>query len=443
MHGFKSLRDVRLELKPGVNVVVGPNASGKSNIVDLFLFLRRALFDELGRTPYAPHLPWGDPRNLTWEGSGAPIHIKIEYNLGGEAGHVYPKSKVIYEVVFGLEDGTTLRPIEEYIRVPGANAALLRRSRRIDIYIGRDWGKPERIASELRRVYAELGSENVDVRCEASGCYFGLIARSDFISILQLMLIPRPLLLFHRRLERFNILYSPQLDAPLPWPRVYNPCLELRTLLSHIRLFFARIVALRLIDYYSAKWPHRPGVRDRLEPNASNLAEVLYTLLRSPEKKAKIEDIVWSLFPWLHFSVEFDEYGNIVLKFYEDRGGRQLALHPSMVPEGVVKLLTIVTGILLEPSILAIDEIEDSMHARMIERLFDELRDIDIPVIVTTHSPVVVDLVDPERLIVLRRGRDGATMVDRIREPERLRKILEEEGVTLGYYYLHALPEET
>ncbi|WP_167827865.1 AAA family ATPase [Pyrolobus fumarii] len=450
VQGFKSLRDVRIELMPGINVVVGPNASGKSNIVDLFLFLRKALYDELGRVPYAPHLPWGDPRNLTWETSGLPVRVAIEYELVLEKD---VRQTVIYEVVFGLEEGATLKPIEEYIRVPVLNAALLRRGRRIDVYLSRRWGRIEQLGTMMKKAATLLGAAELEIRCDARGCYAGATVEKEFTSIFQLVPITYEPLFealsdvireFRDLTRRLSIRFyrSLSMGLVLPWPRILNPCLELNRLLLVIRSFFARIVALRLIDYYRAKWPHRPSVRDRLEPDASNLAEVIYTLLNDPEKRGKLESVVRSLFPWLRFSVEFDAYGNIVLKFYEERGGRLLELHPAMVPEGVIKLLTVMTGILLEPSILVIDEIEDSMHARMIERLFDELRGLETPVILTTHSPVIVDLAGPERLIVLRRGSDGATIAERVREPQKLRKMLEEEGVTLGYYYLHALPEE-
>ncbi|MCE4610861.1 MAG: AAA family ATPase, partial [Desulfurococcales archaeon] len=55
---FKSLEDVKLEVLPGVNLLVGPNASGKSNLLEAIAFLRKALVDAAGRTPYMPHVPW-------------------------------------------------------------------------------------------------------------------------------------------------------------------------------------------------------------------------------------------------------------------------------------------------------------------------------------------------------------------------------------------------
>ncbi|WP_421726421.1 AAA family ATPase [Bauldia sp.] len=37
--GYRSLTDFKLEIKPGLNILVGPNGSGKTNIVSFFEFL--------------------------------------------------------------------------------------------------------------------------------------------------------------------------------------------------------------------------------------------------------------------------------------------------------------------------------------------------------------------------------------------------------------------
>jgi len=57
IENFKSIKHLELELSPGVNVLVGPNASGKTNILEALDFLRKALIDHAGRIPYAPHIP--------------------------------------------------------------------------------------------------------------------------------------------------------------------------------------------------------------------------------------------------------------------------------------------------------------------------------------------------------------------------------------------------
>jgi energy-coupling factor transporter ATP-binding protein EcfA2 len=39
VNGFKTLSDFQIELKPGLNILVGPNGSGKTNIISFFEFL--------------------------------------------------------------------------------------------------------------------------------------------------------------------------------------------------------------------------------------------------------------------------------------------------------------------------------------------------------------------------------------------------------------------
>ena len=45
--GFKSLSDFELNLTPGLNILVGPNGSGKTNIVLFFEFLSHLIMNNL------------------------------------------------------------------------------------------------------------------------------------------------------------------------------------------------------------------------------------------------------------------------------------------------------------------------------------------------------------------------------------------------------------
>ncbi len=46
---FKSIKHLELELNPGLNVLVGPNAGGKTNILEAIHFLYKALVEEAGK----------------------------------------------------------------------------------------------------------------------------------------------------------------------------------------------------------------------------------------------------------------------------------------------------------------------------------------------------------------------------------------------------------
>jgi len=57
IENFKSIKHLELPLKPGINLLVGSNASGKTNILEALSFLRKALIEDKYRAPYMPHVP--------------------------------------------------------------------------------------------------------------------------------------------------------------------------------------------------------------------------------------------------------------------------------------------------------------------------------------------------------------------------------------------------
>ena len=79
IEGFRSLRHVRLDLRP-LNVFIGPNQSGKTNILDALDFLSQAVQGKL--TPALYHSR-GGLANLLWAGKGAKqIRYRIEFEPG-------------------------------------------------------------------------------------------------------------------------------------------------------------------------------------------------------------------------------------------------------------------------------------------------------------------------------------------------------------------------
>jgi len=176
----------------------------------------------------------------------------------------------------------------------------------------------------------------------------------------------------------------------------------------------------------------------RFDDRATNLASVLLALqgMRGglPES---FSDALKKLFPG--FSVKVDSYmGKVALKA-EENG---LELPPPNIPDGAIKLLAIMAAVELEPSVLLADEIENSMHAKMLEYIVDRLNSLSIPVIVTTHSPIVVDLVEPSRVLIVFRDAELGTYVEKIEKPEELYQELKQLGIALSDYVFYRLTYE-
>jgi len=133
----------------------------------------------------------------------------------------------------------------------------------------------------------------------------------------------------------------------------------------------------------------------------------------------------------------FSEDKSVRLYFIERSENKELILPPASVPDGFIKMLTILTAVyLLGISTIIIDEIENSLHLKYIERLVDVMRYSSSQFIVTTHSPLIIDFMDPSEIIILDKER-GETKVNRVRDLEKLRERLAENGILLSEWLLY------
>jgi predicted ATPase len=102
-------------------------------------------------------------------------------------------------------------------------------------------------------------------------------------------------------------------------------------------------------------------------------------------------------------------------------------------------------------SILMIEEPETGIHPGLLEKLFQQLRDLSeaktsgspIQVILTTHSPLLLNLVRPEEIRVVSRGKDGTTQITPFTNAPDLGRLLEFQGpgelwVNMGEDYIRA-----
>ncbi|WP_338598448.1 AAA family ATPase [Sulfolobus tengchongensis] len=124
--------------------------------------------------------------------------------------------------------------------------------------------------------------------------------------------------------------------------------------------------------------------------------------------------------------------GKIKLNVKEKVDGNEIFYPANSLPSGLVKMLTImVTVYMLKHSPIVIDEVENSLHVELLGRLIDLIRESEPQFIITTHSPAIVDLINPEDVILLERDK-GETKASRLQNVKELKKKLEELGLTLS-----------
>ena len=174
----------------------------------------------------------------------------------------------------------------------------------------------------------------------------------------------------------------------------------------------------------------------RLKPDGSNLAQVLMTLVHEePKVYRRVEEALKQAIPEVEeLLTPLTEDGKTYIAVREKGFTKPFDYH--QLSDGTLKLLAYITAVSLPGTELAcFEEPENFIHPHLLEMLVDLLKKCDKQVILATHSPLLVDLVEPEDVIIVEKNEEGATVAKRIEDPDELRRKLNELGVGLGDYW--------
>ncbi len=448
---FKSIKKLEIDVKPGINLLVGPNGSGKSNILEAINFLYKSLVEEAGRIPYLPHTPkYWSPEDLIY---GKDPRQEIELGISLTATDFKYALDIDYTITYrNIEK--TITPVKHMISYNNSTIITLTPDY-IEIKIRKDLFKELRNIINLTK--DKLPKKVFKKRLEILDEYSSSNGFMN-LKVKPKIKIQRPLIEFNipsitTRHEYFvlvraiteELAYLVRLhgikrkDIEEKWSAINYSKRSLIHVASFpftnefIREVLGNIVFLRHPDIGSLREPKPIIGVSRLDERATNLAPFLLNLLgRYGGWPERIRSAMNELFPDLRFSIK-TEFNRAALIAVEDG----LEFSPANLPDGAIKLLAILAAVESNPSILLIDEIENSMHARMLEYIVDQLNDLDFPVFVATHSPVVVDLLDPDRIMIVYRDLEKGTFIEKISDPEKLSNKLRELGITLSDYIFY------
>jgi predicted ATPase len=185
--------------------------------------------------------------------------------------------------------------------------------------------------------------------------------------------------------------------------------------------------------------------------HGENFSSWLMTLqTRHDDEFERIARVARDLFPELEkLFTQPTQQGNVFAATREKYLKRTTSIN--QMSDGELVFIALLSLIYSPPELasplLLIEEAENHLHLRLLVTFVELLRQVqqEFPparcpqVIMTTHSPHLVDQFNLDELIVLEK-REGATAVARPGDKEHLRKLLEEEETGLGsLYYSGAL----
>jgi len=475
IENFKSIRHLTLKPKPGVNVLAGPNMAGKTNILEALHFLSRALSQaELLRTPYLPYLPqyWSPEDLFFMRRVENPISFELLFRVVMRHGEAFFKHYVRFVVKFALSRGReTIEPFymsiawetadKEFttkLEVGDGEVRVCINPRYLSEYV--DFIKKvgetpafKQFSDEIINKVSELSQKSTGLEVKGGLVIIQSAVESQFLRLflifpfIPILHIP-PASLGNGFTEfylgtAFPITFTPIL---IKWGLanpgefrgvLYDTAIAppgLSTLINTtIRIFLERSVLLKHPDIGAISELQPFTGEERLDVRARNLPQVFYRL--SAEGRTEYISIVLRE-AFGGITVEPRSSAGRVFLVIRERG---IELPPPNIADGLIKALAIASAIELRPTMLLIDEVENSLHVKALKVIYDVLNSLEVPVIIATHSPALVDMAEPERVFVVSRGDDGGTVVEPpYGDLERLKRRLNELGVSLSDYILYS-----
>ncbi|MGW4549924.1 AAA family ATPase [Streptomyces violaceorubidus] len=376
VENFRSLRDVTIPLGP-LTVLVGPNGVGKSNVLKVFDFLAAII-----RTDLQPALDerGGFDEVAFWGGDKPPTSMVIRLKADWTT-HASVKAPDEYSLTIRRRS------------MPG-NRGSYTLSRQESFQFKRTQGRGRRITisgDEARVVDRKAGRES-------DGGSFGIQRLSSGLSTLP-------------RLGRS--------DGGEEVTRVADR-------LSSFRVFDVNVTAARQpIRARSIK-------AGRLESHAENLAAFLVQLSMDEERWKLLTRDARRILPQLD-AIEFEQVGG-----FTDRLAVVLREHGLRRPTplvdasfGTVRLLGLLAMLYdpQPPALTCVEEIDHGLHPQALELIVERMREASerTQFIVATHSPALVDRLEPHEFIVCDRDDGGASIIPALTTDE-IETIVAETG---------------
>jgi len=447
---FKSLHDCEIDIGK-MNVVVGANASGKSNLIEAFRLLKKIYIE---KDPF-PFLEWWGYENVVWQRKEElPIIIGLLFDIEGYdiyfetnftgAGGKFQILREIFEIkgyVKVEKEGEWIAAkndadfIENIIK--NSNKYEIRHGGKIRLKKEKNQyiqNRKIRLDSDQNLLEYSI-SENIiwvstEIIEKSTGKKFGnFILAQKLIGQWNKQSDAKP--------EQIKILCpSFGYKEYFPPESLYDTFISAslcQIAASTIYYIINKMSILYPLNIRLMKIPQPFRREEILKEDGSSLASVFHSIYL---KEGKIPEEIYNplslVFPKIDVRPHITDDGRVMIKFFEDGFG----LLPPNTSDGIYKILTVLIAIYLKPPLLIVDEIENSLHPETLALILDTIKASDIQAIITTHSPVVVDMTEPDDMVLVEKEQ-GESRFKRIKDPDKLRDFLKEKGITFSTGWLY------
>lgn len=393
IRNFKSIKETDIEFTP-MSMIVGANASGKSNLINVFRFIGNIAADGIDNAiALQGGIPYLANANMT---KGEPIEIQFVLDISEESWVRRYKSANVSLKVQEIEykfviqphlKGSGYRIAEDFLRIKYLcteknstsddstnddtkitySTTFHRKTNKSAIQLSLDFS-PNDISEELKKVLS----------VDRTALYFSEWANEDRNELM---------------LHRLSFLLPPSFSED-----------------SFIRIFD--------FDPKELKKASSMASIKVLSEDGANIASVLQNILRTKENRNRLTTLLQEFLPFISgISIENNLDKSFSYKVKENYSNK--AFHANFLSDGTVSILAIIIALYFEEksNIIVLEEPERNIHPKLLSNLLSAAEDISMEkqVIITTHNPEFLKHAKIENVRLVSRDNQGYT---RVQAPE-------------------------
>ncbi|RDV80899.1 AAA family ATPase [Ammonifex thiophilus] len=410
VRNFKSFKDAEVNLGK-FTVIIGANASGKSNFMNIFRFLRDASRHGLdtaismqGGVSYLRNLnsTVSDSRELSVEVTFGPFRVT---KRGNPSVDILCKETVYRLSVQFARSGINFIDVKEELK---QNNEYIERHK--------DGGEESKGCGEI-----SLVRENRELKVRSIDIPESVPIKSELEGMLHAFA--------RERMSEFQDSWKGRSSR--------DDCFLLRSMFFYPLFFPVSAIiddlsVYRLDPNLAKSSAPITGSRE-LKEDGSNLSVVLRNIVNQGGKqKERFLGLLRNFLPFVaELRIEDLADGTQLFELRESySGGKYL---PSVLLSDGTVLLTALVVILYfsKKRVVMIEEPERAVHPYLIAKLIEMLKDPGLvkQVVVTTHSPEVLKWAGIDNILFMSRDRDGFSRVSKPVDSETIRDFLEEVGI--------------
>jgi predicted ATPase len=416
LRNFKNFERLEMDLNK-INILVGANASGKSNFIQSIRFLRdiqkygiENAISLQGGLEYLQNIQLQEKQNTTitvdFEPHGATIVAETPYNS-----FVFSEYKTIhYTIEISAKNNTKYEIINEELvistelRELDKNVAKERKINKLDFQTNSFL-----LTSQVFTLKNTNGEFDLLPHLKESNLKLLLKNEKEYaldLNEIRIFQIPFGLLQSNNRTRKTIIE-----QFPLP-------------------LFDLSEIGIYDFDLKNSKKPASITAKAELEENGENLAIVIRGILEDKEKTREFSNLLTDILPFIKELDVEKSYDKSLLFKVKEKYNLSTFIPSSLLSDGTVSIVSIITALFFENKRLTIfEEPEQGVHPSLIAKLMQLFYDAsnEKQIIITTHNPEILKHAQIDDLFLMSRNDNGFASITKPAEMTMVKSFLENE----------------